>query len=265
MSEADCYAEYGECGVGAYCLGGCDPVNSFSLDACVPAPVCESKTFNFENLDGIVANTKYLGDASTADWVSSGTPLSYNNSVLLTMAEDTVGTLLASTHYIWYGKVTGKFSTSAGAGVVTAFILLGDSKDEIDFEFVGVELSTAQTNFYSQGVTNCKMSLEVPTRFIVLIHPQTTMERMPQASRTFMQMYTPTKSTGLTTTLLGRLMATQCGRSTVKIPGTPQPTAISILKHLADCSCHFGLVVFRPTVKEPSIGLVVLSSGTRNT
>jgi len=36
--------------------------------------------------------------------------------------------------------------------VVTAFILLGDSKDEIDFEFVGVELESAQTNFYSQGV-----------------------------------------------------------------------------------------------------------------
>ncbi|KAK4937590.1 putative glycosidase CRH2 [Elasticomyces elasticus] len=149
-----CCSQYGECGVGAYCLGGCDPVNSFSLDACVPAPVCESKSFTFDNLDGMVSNTKYLGDASTADWVYSGTPLSHNGSVLLTMAEGTVGTLLASTHYIWYGKVTGKFSTSAGAGVVTAFILLGDSKDEIDFEFVGVELSIAQTNFYSQGVTD---------------------------------------------------------------------------------------------------------------
>jgi len=129
-------------------------VNSFSLDSCVPAPVCQSKTFSFDNLDGIEANTKYLGDATEADWVSSGTPLSYNGSVLLTMAENTVGTLLASTHYVWYGKTTARFSTSAGAGVVTAFILLADSKDEIDFEFVGVELTTAQTNFYSQGVTN---------------------------------------------------------------------------------------------------------------
>jgi beta-glucanase (GH16 family) len=149
-------AEYGQCGVGAYCLGGCDPVNSFSLNACVPAPVCQSKTYKFDDLDGVVSNTKYLGDASTADWVSSGQPLSYDGSVLLTMAEGTVGTLLASTTYVWYGKVSAKFSTSAGAGVVTAFILLGDSKDEIDFEFVGVELESAQTNFYSQGVTNCK-------------------------------------------------------------------------------------------------------------
>jgi len=70
------------------------------------------------------------------------------------MAEGTVGTLLASTTYVWYGKIKARFSTGAGAGVVTAFILLGDSKDEIDFEFVGVELETAETNFYSQGVTN---------------------------------------------------------------------------------------------------------------
>jgi beta-glucanase (GH16 family) len=72
------------------------------------------------------------------------------------MAQGTVGTLLASTHYVWYGKVTAKFTASAGAGVVTAFILLSDVKDEIDFEFVGVELQSAQTNFYSQGVTNCE-------------------------------------------------------------------------------------------------------------
>jgi beta-glucanase (GH16 family) len=126
----------------------------------VPAPVCESKNYQFNNLNGIVPNTQYLGDASKADWVSSGTPLSYNNAVLLTMSEGTVGTLLASTHYLWYGKVTAKFMTSAGAGVVTAFILLSDVKDEIDFEFVGVELTTAQTNFYSQGIPNCESILD---------------------------------------------------------------------------------------------------------
>jgi len=152
--DKPCCSQYGQCGVGAYCLGGCDPANSNSLKSCVPAPICQSKDFKFTSLDGIVPNTKYLGDASKADWVSSGTPLAYQDKVLLTMAEGTVGTLMASAHYIWYGKVSAKLTTSAGAGVVTAFILLSDVKDEIDFEFVGVELESAQTNFYSQGVTN---------------------------------------------------------------------------------------------------------------
>jgi beta-glucanase (GH16 family) len=143
--------EYGACGVGAYCLGGCDPRSSFSLNSCTPAPVCESKTYTFENLDGIAPNTKYLGDATTADWVSSGNPVQYGSDVLLTMAPSTVGTLLASTAYMWYGNVQAKFKTSRGVGVVTAFILLS----------VGADLEVAQSNYYFQGIPDCKWDQEV--------------------------------------------------------------------------------------------------------
>jgi len=121
----------------------------------MPAPVCNSKDYKLTNTDDIAPNTIYLGDASNASWVASGTPQKYTDGdgdqVLLTMPKDSVGTLLASTAYVWYGKITAKMKTSRGQGVVTAFILLGDSKDEIDFEFVGVDLNTAQTNFYFQG------------------------------------------------------------------------------------------------------------------
>ena len=142
--------------MGAYCLGGCDPLSSTSLDSCAPAPVCQSKTYNWDNLDAVQPNTKYLGDASKADWVSSGQPLVSGGNLLLTMAPNTVGTLLANNHYVWYGKVSAKLKTSRGAGVVTAFILLSDVKDEIDWEFVGTELTTAQTNYYWQGVLDCR-------------------------------------------------------------------------------------------------------------
>lgn len=81
--------------------------------------------------------------------------MAYEDSVLLTMAPDTVGTLLASSHYMWYGKVSATLRTSRGRGVVTAFILLSDVKDEIDYEFVGSDLTQAQSNFYFQGITNC--------------------------------------------------------------------------------------------------------------
>ncbi|POS83523.1 hypothetical protein EPUL_005692 [Erysiphe pulchra] len=150
-----CCSQYGECGVGAFCLGGCDPISSFSLESCTPAPVCQSKTHRFDSkLSTIKPNTKYLGDSSSADWVSSGEPVFYNDNVLLTMAPGTVGTLLASTTYMWYGNVKATFKTSRGPGVVTAFILLSDVKDEIDYEFVGADLTTAQTNYYSMGITN---------------------------------------------------------------------------------------------------------------
>ncbi|UNI22931.1 putative glycosidase CRH2 [Purpureocillium takamizusanense] len=152
--ESPCCSQYGECGVGAYCLGGCDPRSSFSLDACAPAPVCKSTTTKFDSKDSIVDIGEYLGDASKADWVAQGEPAIHDGSVLLTMPRKSVGTVLASTSYMWYGNVKAKFKTSRGRGVVTAFILLSDVKDEIDYEFVGVDLQTAQTNYYFQGITD---------------------------------------------------------------------------------------------------------------
>lgn len=154
-SDAPCCSQYGQCGVGAYCLGGCDPMSSHSLQSCVAAPVCQSKDYKLDSLDDIMPNTKYLGDASTANWVSSGTAVAYNgDSVLLTMAPSTVGTLLTSTHYVWYGKISATMTSSRGQGVVTAFILMSDVKDEIDFEFVGDDVTKAQSNYYYQGITD---------------------------------------------------------------------------------------------------------------
>lgn len=148
-----------DCGVGAYCVQGCDPVHSHSLEACVPNPQCKSGTYKFDSLNDVQTIDKYLGDDSKINWVSQGKPVLYNDAVLLTMAEGTVGTLLSSAFYVWYGKVCAKMTTSQGQGVVTAFILMSDAKDEIDYEWVGVDVNTAQSNFYFQGITNCTSPL----------------------------------------------------------------------------------------------------------
>ncbi|KAK3313575.1 glycoside hydrolase family 16 protein [Apodospora peruviana] len=125
---------------------------SFTLDSCVPAPVCKDKTYKMDSLDRYQDIGKYLGDPAKADWVGQGEPVVYNGNVLLTMPKNSVGTVMASTTYMWYGNVKAKLKTSRGAGVVTAFILFSDVKDEIDYEFVGVDLNTAQTNYYFQGI-----------------------------------------------------------------------------------------------------------------
>ncbi|KAA8647302.1 hypothetical protein EYZ11_009799 [Aspergillus tanneri] len=150
--EYPCCSQYGECGTGAYCLGGCDPLTSFSLDSCAPEPVCKSQTYKWDNLDSAAMNTKYLGDASKSDWVYSGFPKVEDGNLLLTMPKESVGSLFANNHYIWYGKISGKIKSSRGSGVVSAFILLSDVKDEIDFEFVGSDLANVQTNYYFQGI-----------------------------------------------------------------------------------------------------------------
>jgi hypothetical protein len=123
-----------------------------------------------DSLSDVQDISKYLGDASKANWQSSGKPVVYNkNSVLLTMAPETVGTLMASTHYVWYGKVSATMTSSQGAGVVTAFILMSDAKDEIDFEFVGTDTQHVQSNFYFQGITNCKLFFPCIWRHLILI------------------------------------------------------------------------------------------------
>ena len=129
---------------------------SHSLTSCAPEPVCADITTNFNSMDRIMSKTEYLGDTTKTDWVMDGEAVSYGDNVLLTMADGTVGTLLASSTYLWYGNVKATFKTSRGRGVVTAFILLSDVKDEIDYEFVGADLGTAQTNLYFQGIPNCK-------------------------------------------------------------------------------------------------------------
>jgi len=139
--------------VGAYCLGGCDIRYSHTIDSCLTAPTCKSEDFTFDSLDGIQGIEYYLGDANKANWQATGRPVIYDDSaLLLTMAPDTVGTLLASTHYVWYGKISATMTTSRGAGVVTAFIMMSDVLDEIDFEFVGVDIEHAQSNYYYQGI-----------------------------------------------------------------------------------------------------------------
>lgn len=154
-------SEYGQCGTGAYCLGGCDPRSSFALDSCTPEPVCEDKKYTWDNLDNAAPNNEYLGNASKYDWMYSGDPKIEDGNLLLTMANNTDSSLFASNHYIWYGKVTGKLKSSRGKGVVTAFILMSDVKDEIDYEFVGSDLSKVQTNYYFQGILDCKFSVHL--------------------------------------------------------------------------------------------------------
>ena len=44
------------------------------------------------------------------------------------------------------------------SSILLAMAAMGDVKDQIDFEFVGVELETAQSGLYREGVTDCESS-----------------------------------------------------------------------------------------------------------
>lgn len=117
--------------------------------------MCKSKKHVFGGKSTIASKAKYLGDSSKADWVVDGTTLDSGSDLLLTMPPNTVGTVMASSTYVWYGKVSATMKSSRGNGVVSAFILMSDMKDEIDFEWVGADLGTTQTNYYFHAYPDC--------------------------------------------------------------------------------------------------------------
>ncbi|ANZ74747.1 BA75_01243T0 [Komagataella pastoris] len=151
--DKPCCSQYGVCGTGVSCLGGCDPRHSFNASACLPMPVCRDLDLK-ASTDAFEVDTNFLGDANETDWVYNGYLIDYDDSVLLAMPKESYGTVVSSTFYVWYGKITATLKTSRGAGVVTSFILFSNVHDEIDWEFVGYNLSQVETNYYYQGVLN---------------------------------------------------------------------------------------------------------------
>ncbi|CAN3356049.1 extracellular glycosidase Utr2p [Diutina catenulata] len=149
--DQPCCSQFGVCGTGAYCLGGCDPRWSYKMEACMPQPVMESFDTEFRDIKQVKNQYTYLGNSSEVDWLVSGNATIHDDALLLQMPAHSVGVVISSTKYMWYGNVKAKMKTSRGAGVVSAFIIFSDVQDEIDYEMVGSDLTGPQSNYYYQG------------------------------------------------------------------------------------------------------------------
>ncbi|EPS95247.1 hypothetical protein FOMPIDRAFT_162459 [Fomitopsis schrenkii] len=155
-TAAPCCSSYGFCGSGAsFCFGGCDPLGSNALTSCMPEPVCENQNITFQSFDRILMNaTHYNGNASAWDFIlqQGNIQNTTNNELVMTLNQENNGTLLTSTRYVHYGTITARMKTGRWGGVVTAFIMMSDIKDEIDWEFPGNHTTEGQTNYFWQGL-----------------------------------------------------------------------------------------------------------------
>ncbi|KAF8137604.1 glycoside hydrolase family 16 protein [Boletus edulis] len=159
-SDYPCCSPYGYCGAldSTFCLGGCNPLSSSTLDSCKPNPVCQNANYSLSDTSRILSNaTYYNGNASEYDWVlEQGSILNTTSdgeaAIALTLTEQGGGTLLSSTRYVHYGRITARLKTGRWAGVVTAFITMSSIKDELDWEFPGNNTSQGQTNYFWEGV-----------------------------------------------------------------------------------------------------------------
>ncbi|KAI8321212.1 concanavalin A-like lectin/glucanase [Martensiomyces pterosporus] len=146
-----------------YCMPfSCEAGNSYSPDKCWPTAHCVDHTADFTppGGGGAFANiADYKGDPATAKYVSQYEPSNArlaNAQLELTLAKQPDGTnkgfgaVVIGTRAIQYGTVTAVVrSGCVSGGVVSSMIIRNDSiGDEIDFEFVGADKSTVQSNYY---------------------------------------------------------------------------------------------------------------------
>ncbi|KAH9031951.1 glycoside hydrolase family 16 protein [Lactarius hengduanensis] len=150
---APCCSPFGFCGDGTFCLGGCNPLASHSLNSCVPNPICRSANYTFTDQTRIYPNASLFDGNLAALDLNQGDISNTNSSgeLVLMLTRNNGGTRISSTRYVHYGKITATMKTGRWNGVVTAFITMSNIKDEIDWEFPGANTTTGQTNFYWQG------------------------------------------------------------------------------------------------------------------
>ena len=101
--DKPCCSQFGICGTGAYCLGGCDIRYSYNLTACMPMPRMSTFQESFDSKDKvkeIELQSDYLGNSTEADWVYTGWVDYYDNSLLIQMPNHTTGTVVSSTKYL---------------------------------------------------------------------------------------------------------------------------------------------------------------------
>ncbi|KAJ7220184.1 concanavalin A-like lectin/glucanase domain-containing protein [Mycena pura] len=155
-AAAPCCSEFGYCGTGSqFCLGGCNPFQSHTVDSCKPSPICESTTYTFKNESRILTNSSlYDGDATKYDWTLDGGQISVENGELsMLLTETNAGVRLSSTRFVHYGTITATLKTGRWNGVVAGFITMSNIRDEIDWEFPGAATTEGQTNYFWQGDT----------------------------------------------------------------------------------------------------------------
>ncbi|KAJ2851385.1 putative glycosidase CRH2 [Coemansia brasiliensis] len=162
---APCYRE-GYCDANAmFCMWDlCDPEKSYNSTSCWKPEGCLDQTVNFESSADVVPVKQYNGNPNTNAFVSIFEPDNSkieDGKLVLEMTYDSAndkgfGSTVHASHSIQYGTVTARIKTASIAkGVVSAFIIRSEQVgDEIDFEWVGKDPTTVETNFFYHDILN---------------------------------------------------------------------------------------------------------------
>ncbi|CAG8433699.1 10413_t:CDS:2 [Diversispora eburnea] len=154
----------------AFCSTGCQPENSFSPKSCYPKPGCRNFYDDFSK-DQIISINDYNGDPNSFKWTSDFVPdnhaidkdgnLNLNMYLNKNKTNDFgkyqgFGVTISTTRWMQYGLVTARIKTAGlSKGVVSSMVISNNTADligdEIDYEWVGLNKSEVQSNYYWNG------------------------------------------------------------------------------------------------------------------
>ncbi|KAJ2501542.1 putative glycosidase CRH2 [Coemansia sp. RSA 1972] len=171
-SDGNKCTEFSPCSREGYCDANamfcmwdlCDPTKSYNATSCWQPEGCLDQTIEFASSSDVVPIRQYSGNPNTNALVSIFEPDNSkieDGKLVLDMTYDSAqdkgfGTTVHSSHSFQYGTVTARIkSASIAKGVVSAFIIRSDLVgDEIDFEWVGKDPNSVETNIFYHDILN---------------------------------------------------------------------------------------------------------------
>lgn len=104
--------------------------------------------------------TKGASDLFTTS--TGGSAVTYDDSLGAVFPIKQVGDspTFTSTKYLFFGRVDVTMRVSPGSGIVSTIVLESDVLDEIDWEFLGGNSASGQSNYFSKGDTSTYGTLE---------------------------------------------------------------------------------------------------------
>ncbi|KAK3310157.1 glycoside hydrolase family 16 protein [Chaetomium strumarium] len=102
---------------------------------------------------GMTINVDFTQGEVNSFVASGGTPTYGKDGVTFTVAKAGDAPQLNSVFYIMFGRVEVTLKAAPGAGIVSSLVLISDTLDEIDMEWLGADDSEVQTNYFGKGQT----------------------------------------------------------------------------------------------------------------
>lgn len=142
----------------------CNPIKG---EKCDPNPALGmANTFNFN------------ATPSAETWEPHAGKVEYSeeNGVSFTINNQGDSPTIRSHFYIFGGRTEIHLKAAPGAGIISSVMLLSDTLDEVDWEFVGVNNSMALSNYFGRGEEIYTEGIEHGTPFNVFddFHNYTT-------------------------------------------------------------------------------------------